>query len=1055
MESLINYLMDAAHSVSKKTPQAYSDLETTVGDRTLVYRNQTMATVVEFGGIKRVVGRDETDLISARLAEALNPFFARECHEIQFVFNRDLMLPEQMKHEMAPVYASAKALNMLEVIGDVLDEQAETMASVCMQETMVFVLYTHPKSMRPEEMKDWAKVMVERRRNGEFFCPPGTMDETFGIEPMLALHNAYVDQVVSALSDSDIGGSCEVLSAAKATGVIAHMLDPLGTPASWKAWLLPHTAEEARTRFATRRDNDPLLVGSPKRVRDEKPRITKVGNLSIYLPPPLKEQLIPTSANYYKEGVEINGRIYASLYMHTAPRRDVTSQQLIYNLSTMRARHGGVEGVVPYRLTMRMRAAGLSAVQMKAMIAPLFLIGGQNNKKIMKAYEALQHDKNKDLALSTFSLSLVTWVNVGEAGAKDLLKSRVVALRNAAQAWGDMKVEEEVIDRVQAVLDSVPCITQNPVSQEGTGNLLEILPLIPWTRPASPLGKDGTEFYRTLDGSLMRTAAHSSVQDYWLETMTAPMGGGKSAQANRKHFDFIFAPGRKYLPFLHCLDIGGSVAGMVHLCIDALPEDQKHLAVVHTLRNRIEDSVNMLDPKLGLRYPMIGDFQVSVEFLSALVTPPEREKPYDNMSEFCRAVLMQAYKELDDRNDQGSPKKYMPGQTDPDFVEIDKALRENSIDVAPGTPMYQVADMLAAKRLYHAASFAHRCASPTLPDLQRIARNDNVRAEFMRATTEQKIPIPEAFDTQLMLAMQSYPIFNQKTRLDFRSARITAIDLQEVARQGPPSARKQANLMYMVAYELFAKNIRITEEDLSEVPPVWMPYYRELLEQLQNTDKHVTIDEYHRTEINPTKTDEATGAFAPATSGIRATLEREGGRESRKWQLSLTTISQMSQDHGLLFNLASANHIIKRGSSEDTKFQAKHLGMSGADVQALNLFVNGPQKGIGVTFLSQWTTKAGKFNQLFTSTVGPKLLWSLSSGFEDKTIRSIVFKALGRQEGRTALAKMFPGGSAKQEVERRKLEVDTTNESDALAGASRLVAEEIIKYYRANRSAFQ
>lgn len=1057
MAGLIESVLDSIYSMTKKSPQNYSSLETTIGKRTFVYRNQTMATVLRYTGIKRITGSAETELVTEHLADALNPFFARECHELQFVLDRDLMTQKEMKRRMQPTYESANAMGMGDMIGDILDEQAATLARTTMNDTIVLVLYTHTGVMNAEDFKAWCKEIIARRRAGEFYCPPGTQDETFAIEPMLALHDTFVDQIVSVINSQDVGGMCEVLNIDEASGLLRGLVDRRGTSENWKAWLMPQSEQELRERFATRRDGEPMLVPSPLRITKEKPKITKVGNASIFYPPPLAEQLIPASARYEKGGFEIGGRIYSTVNMVTAPRREVTAQQLTYSLSGMTTRVNGVTRRVPYRLSMRLRGCGLSQFQLRAMIAPLFSIGNQNNRKIHKAYSALQHDKEEQFAMGTLSVSLTTWVDSEEEGAAELLKSRVVALHGAATQWGDMTAAEDVLDRAKAFFASCAAISLDPCSNEATGNLYEVLPLMPWMRPASPLGTNGTDFYRTLDGAVLPCAQHSSVQDFWLSTMTAPMGGGKSAQANRQHFDFIFAPGRKSLPFLHCMDIGGSVAGMVYLIQDALPDNQKHLVKMVTLRNEARYCVNMLDPKLGLRYPLEADMQVTTDFLSALATPAERATPPDNMSEFARAVLLATYKRFDDGNDQGSPNLYERSFGDEEGDRIDAALANNNIDIPHGTSWYKVADKLIAAHCVEEALLAHRRAAPTMRDLMMVAQDANVNAEFMKALTEQGTPIPHAFDTQMALAANSFPIFFAGiTKLDLRGCRVTAIDLQEVTGKGSASARKRAGLMYMVAYEMFAKNIRITEEDMAHIPVVWRDYYRSEIEHLKETDKHVTIDEYHRTDI--AEGSSGTSLEDKDKTGIRATLVREGGRESRKWQLSLTTISQIAADHGTLLGLASNNIIIKRGSKEETEFQRQHIGLSPTDMRAMTLHVNGPKKGVGVTYLAQWITKSGTFNQLFTSTIGPKMLWSLSTTYEDKTVRSMVFDALGRVNGRAALAHLYPSGSAKDEVERRKREFTTGASSDFAQdsdlGAARLVAEEIISNFRRDPSKF-
>ena len=1044
MARMLESLMESIYAMAKKSATDYSNLETTMGARTFVYRSGTLATVLRYVGISKIVGSEETRQIVQSLHQALNPFFLRKVHELQMVMDRDVMPMSRMVKRMGPMYDTAKRLHLDEVMHDIFDEQAATMAARTMEDTITIVLYTNASAIRPEDYKDWVRQLTEERRKGAVHVPAGTQDETFGIDPLLALHDAFVDQVSATLSDSDIGGQIEVLNAAEATNILAKSLDPLGTSDEWRAWMLP----EADAHLARRMHGESLTRMPTEAIRKASPKVRKIANTSIFFPPPLNEQLICHEAKYPKDGyMEYAGRLYSTLGMVIPPRRVVQASTLIHALSGMQSRASGGESErVPYRLSIRMRGNGMRQGALRANIAPLVSVGSYNNIKLMRAYKALQKEANDDMAVASISMSLTTWVNASEHKATEKLKSRVVALRSAASQWGDMSMVEGTIDRVQAFLNSCPAITLQPSSNEATGSLAELLPLLPWGRPASPLGSYGTEIYRSLDGAILPLASHSAEQDFWLETMTAPMGGGKSAQANRKHLDYIFAPGRTTLPFLHILDIGGSVSGMVEMIQDALPNDQKHLAYMHVLRNDRSNAVNMLDTKLGLRHPLEGDLQATVDWLTSLVTPAERSKPYENMGEFCKAVLIALYKRFDDATDNGQPRIYKRGNS-----VIDTALEEARVDIQPGTPWFGVADILGSKQNYPAALMAHRLAMPVLSDLAAIANDDNVRGDYMAAVTEMGMPIPQAFSVQLSLARESYPIFTDTTVLDLRGRRITAIDLQEAATKGNASARKQASLMYQVAYELFSRNIRITDDDIKSIPRVWRGYYANLIEELKNTDKHVTIDEYHRTQIQELTTKDAADHD---TQGIRQTLVREGGRESRKWGLSLLTISQLSADHGQLFQLASGNHIIKRGSNDETKFQKEALKLSSTDMAAMQHFVNGPTKD-GVTFLTQWTTKKGKFNQIFTSTVGPKTLWSLSSTFEDKTIRKIVFDNIGRNAGRTVLARSFPKGSAKEEVDRRKRTVKADVMDDAVEGACREVANELIAQYRANPFNFQ
>lgn len=1059
--SLFDSLLEFIYSVSKKSPLDYTNLETSSNRRTFVFRDQTLATVILFHGMKRVAGTPESKSVVSNLVDAVTSNFEKESFHIDFILDCDLMTVAEMKRLMRPVYDTARNLQMANGIFPLLDEQAETMAAVTNQETKLLVLYTLPTALNPDDYKSAISELVADRRAYKVFTPKGTQDETFALDPLQTIHDAFVDKLTTTLEERECGCSLQVLDCDEASNLLKRMLDRRGTDPEWRAWVRPESSEAIASRFALRKGSEPLKVKAPARVTKERPRILEVANAAIYLPPPLNEQIVDQDASYDRvkgsgaRYLRYGNRIYATLIMKVPPRREVTAQQLITTLSTIRTRVAEKEQRVPFRIAYKLRATGLSTVQMRAGFAPLVAIGHPNNRKLMHAYNALKDEQTKkEMAMASLSMSITTWVDADEPNAHTLLASRIGAINGATSKWGDVQVTENTLDRFESLIGSCGGLSTKELSNEAVGTLADILPLLPWTRPATPLSPSGTEFYRSRDGALMPTEAHSSAQDYWLETITAPMGGGKSVSANIKHFNFIFAPGRTSLPFLHIMDIGGSANGIVDLLEDAAPDDMKHLFYRHTLRNEAAHCVNMLDPKLGLRYPLEGDLQTTVEFVTALATPPEVEKPFQNMSEFARVALKATYRKFDDANENGSCRRYQAGQTDPDARKIDAKLSELRISVTPGkTSWYEVADKLIAAGCEKEAVLAHRRGSPTLPDLIAVAQDNNVQAEYRQAPTEMGVPVPSAFVTQLTIAMQSYPIFNGMSRLDLRGRHVTSIDLQQVTGGNTTAMQKQSSLMFMVAYELFQRNIRIEKEDLDHIPMVWQPYYRQLIEKLQNTDKHITMDEYHRTMKGP-KHPSADNLGVQDTSGIRATLVREGGRESRKWQLSLTTISQLMTDHGLLLQLASANHIIKRGSQGDINFQKAALNLSPTDITAMQHFVNGPEKGVGVTILSQWVTKKGPFNQLFTSTIAPKMLWALSSVFEDKAVRNILSERFGRDQALQILARRYPGGTVKDEVQRLKLRDNNLSDEDLSMGASRKLAEEIAKLYEANPMRF-
>lgn len=77
-----------------------------------------------------------------------------------------------------------------------------------------------------------------------------------------------------------------------------------------------------------------------------------------------------------------------------------------------------------------------------------------------------------------------------------------------------------------------------------------------------------------------------------------------------------------------------------------------------------------------------------------------------------------------------------------------------------------------------------------------------------------------------------------------------------------------------------------------------------------------------------------------------------------------------------------------------------------------------------------------------------------NSSYATWYIRKIVFDALGRNAGRAVLARSFPKGSAKEEVDRRKRTLQTDMD-DIIEGACREVANELIAQYRSNPMNYQ
>lgn len=82
-----------------------------------------------------------------------------------------------------------------------------------------------------------------------------------------------------------------------------------------------------------------------------------------------------------------------------------------------------------------------------------------------------------------------------------------------------------------------------------------------------------------------------------------------------------------------------------------------------------------------------------------------------------------------------------------------------------------------------------------------------------------------------------------------------------------------------------------------------------------------------------------------------------------------------------------------------------------------------------------------KYEQMLVNSLGPIELWAFSTTPVDVALRTRLYSRVGPAEARRRLAKVFPNGTAKHEINRRKDERLRRGEEDGRAQAS--VIEEL------------
>ena len=145
-------------------------------------------------------------------------------------------------------------------------------------------------------------------------------------------------------------------------------------------------------------------------------------------------------------------------------------------------------------------------------------------------------------------------------------------------------------------------------------------------------------------------------------------------------------------------------------------------------------------------------------------------------------------------------------------------------------------------------------------------------------------------------------------------------------------------------------------------------------------------------------------------------------REGRKANVHVALASQILDDFSdEMVELATTVYIMEYPSDERAEQARRKFSLSRSALAELRAHGTGPTPA-GAPFLSVFRTKRGTLAQLLYLTTGPVELWALSTTAEDRVIRQRLYARFGprrARRARRALARAYPGGTIKGELQRR------------------------------------
>jgi len=1008
LEAIILHII----SLLKTDVEDYCELETTEGGISIVAQDGSLASIVRFNGTKSVLGREQFERLIQLLNGSLSVYFNSRGHQLQVVFRRDLNASGLLQRNASAQRITASRLKL--DVCDLIDESAEKYSQYVYEEDCYLVFWSRPALLDPVEAKLATQTINEFRKETNWPAAAEAQNLLRPISYLRDRHTSFVTKISDDLSSPEFGCSIEILDVEEALRVVRRSVYPDLVTEDWKV-AIPGT----KIPFRWKSNND-------------------MEDMSELLYPPLPSQIMTATAEVGKNGnenlpdsntVRVGSRVYAPLIISVPPREPQYFNNLFNSLNRVETLENGNIRALPYTISFMLESDGMSVMTFRAIFASLLSITSEQNRNINLATRVLGEYRRDGGCIVKLRIAAMTWAGIDKDSIKELAL-RKSKLWRTLEGWGNLIVRERTGNPMVTFQTNVIGLSPKHIGEPCPVPLDDTIALLPLTRPASPFST-GSILYRSLDGKVLRYQRFSSEQTTWITLISGKPGSGKSVLMNNNNVECCLMPGITRLPYIGIIDIGVSSSGFIDLIRDSLPESKQHLAIYKRLQNSERDCINPLDTPLGKREPLPKDREFIKNFLSILVTPPERRgKPYEGMSNFVGRMIDLSYQKKSDRLEKANPETYKLGHN----ILLDEAIVKIGYPILPATTYWELVDALFKAGYFYEAEVAQRYAVPTLNDLVSVASSEEVVSEYGGVIAEGGKSLIKAFSLGIREAVSDYPIFSSHTQFDIGSARIVSLDLQDVAIIGSDSAYKQTALMYMIARQSFMKKVAFSKEDLPFFYDIYKPYYDRIINDIVDENKVLCMDEFHKTGGH---------------DGLKLQVLTDG-REARKWNLEIILASQLMEDFGELTKIATTLFILDNGTEETRRWLRENIGLNSVEESALTNYVHGANLH-GATFLARFLTKNATYSQLFTMTAGAMRLWALSTTAEDRKLRGLLYESIPRNHARRLLAKRFPSGSCKKLVERLKEEtfrgVDFIDDDMASSVIERIAKDLINEYY--------
>ena len=956
----------AGLSLALKQPlESYCDIDTAHGDA-LVTKSGNYATWLRVDGMQRMAERKDFDAINEAMRLDLSGALETRGHAIVgwYISDPDAALVEIERLNLVSCRNIAQEVGL--DLHDILDERAKLWPKLMRWEAAYLILWTRTSVLTREERKqlkaEYAAAAKELGAVGK------TQRVYLRSEVMAARHEAFTTRVLSALRAHDI--SAAAIDPHEALGV----------------------ARSAMYREMAGSEWTPCLPGDRVMARCPEEEVQKP-KAEYLLWPPVREQIFYADAvTQGGQRVDFGDNSYAPVDMNIGPEDPRPFVELAAVLGRDR---------IPWRASIVLEGSGQSAMQLKD-VGASFLSMFPGNADLRRAFAFLREAREKENHIAVrLRASFATWAPVEEPHK---LRRRMSTLSQRIEGWGNAKATTVIGDPLEGVMSTAPGLGLASTANPALALLGDALVMLPWNRTASPW-EAGSVLFRRPDGGIWPyDPAGGRKRPLVVDIFVAPPGSGKSVLANTINIGLclstaVMGTNGAKIPLIGKADIGRSAEGFVRLIQEALGPQRKHEAVFSSLQFAPGFEFNIFDVQVGCEYPLPLEKAFLQNFLALATLPVDESTPFEGMAQLISLVIDEVYRSCTELG--GGSKPYRPGLD----REVDEALRRHHVKLDHEAPYWRdVVNGLCDAGEYRLAERAQRHAVPILEDLIGAVRSDQIKDQFdalkLSQTSEKASQIFERYISDLI---RRFPTLNAPTQLDFGPARIIVLDLQYVAPTGSAAANRQTEMMYLLARHILARNFFLHPEYLVYIPERVREHHKKRFLEAYETVKRVDYDEWHRTQ---------------GSALVRAQAELDV-REGRKHNVQLGFASQRLSDMGDgIIAQSTGRFVLGADDQREREEIGKRFGLTEASAKIVRNRLTGPRRD-GAPFLAIFRAEQANYEQFLVNSLGPIELWALSTTPGDTSLRNRIYDRVGYSEGLRRLSKVFPGGSAMDEIERR------------------------------------